>query len=260
MAETRNHILSEIEDPGIALVTINHPDKLNALNLEVLEELEGLLNELKSDSSVRGVIITGGGGKAFVAGADIAELKSLDSKAGARLSKKGQNVFKLIEILPKPVVAAVNGFALGGGAELAMACHIRLASSKAVFGLPEVSLGLIPGYGGTQRLTQLVGRGIAMEMILSGRQVPADEAASAGLVNRVVSDEDLITEAKELLGKILANGPVAIKKAIRAVNEAGGGQGFEMESKLFGELCDTEDFKEGTAAFIEKRKPTFKGR
>ena len=252
-------LLLEIDEQGIALLTVNRPDKLNALNATVLDELEKAANDLRDNEKVRVVILTGAGDKAFVAGADIKELNTLDRAAGETLSKRGQNVFSSYENLGKPVIALVNGYALGGGAELAMACHIRIATENAVFGLPEVGLGLIPGYGGTQRLPRLVGPSKAMEMILTGGQVKAEEAMSLGLVNSVYPAENAMEEAKKLAGKIMKNGPVAVSKAIAAVHASGTPGGFDKEASLFAELCDTEDFKEGTSAFLEKRKPDFKG-
>jgi enoyl-CoA hydratase len=259
MDKSYNHLIIELTDEQIAILTINRPDKLNALNSHVLDELHTAFSDLKSDKKVKAVIVTGAGEKAFVAGADISELRELNSERGKSTSQKGQNIFFEIEKFPKPVLALVNGYALGGGAELAMSCHLRIAVEHAVFGLPEVSLGLIPGYGGTQRLPALIGKSKAMELILTGGQLNADEAASLGLVNEVVKSNDAIEYAKNLLTKILKNGPVAIQNAIKAVNEAGTETGFEKEAELFGELCDTDDFLEGTSAFIEKRKPDFKG-
>lgn len=253
-------LLLDTDSDGIATVTINRPDKLNALNSTVLDELQTVVRQLSDDKNVRGVMITGAGKKAFVAGADIKELSSLDKAKGEKLSKRGQAIFDEIETSSKPVVAVVNGYALGGGAELALACHVRIASENAVFGLPEVSLGLIPGYGGTQRLPQLIGKAKAMELILTGGQLKAAEAKEAGLVSEVTSLDEANSAAKKLLLKILKNSPVAISKAITAVNSAFIRDGFETESAQFGELFTTEDFKEGTSAFLEKRKADFKGR
>ena len=252
-------LLLEVDESGICTLTINRPDKLNALNNQVLEELDKAIDAIKENYRVKSLVITGAGEKAFVAGADIKELSALDTASGEKVSKKGQRIFQKIEELTIPVVAAVNGYALGGGCELAMACHLRIAFEKAAFGLPEVSLGLIPGYGGTQRLTQLVGRGKALEMIMTGRQVKADEAYEIGLVNQV-TEHSAIDEAKSMLSKIMKQGPLAIKNALQAVKEAGSGQGFESEARLFGELCGTADFREGTSAFLEKRKPNFSGK
>jgi len=248
-----------IDVNGLSLLTINRPEKLNALNQTVLDEISQVLGEVENNDSVKGLMITGAGKKAFVAGADIKELSNLDRKTGEELSKKGQEIFNKIEMCTKPVVAIVNGYAMGGGAELAMACHIRIATKNAVFGLPEVSLGLIPGYGGTQRLTRLVGKAKAFEFILTGGQIPAEKALEIGLVNQV-SSGDGHEEANTILGKILKNGPVAISKAIAAINATESDNGYAEEASLFGELCETEDFKEGTSAFLEKRKAQFTGK
>jgi enoyl-CoA hydratase len=260
MGTPYQHLLIDTADDSIAILTINRPDKLNALNSQVLDELKEAFSELRRDKKVKAVIVTGAGDKAFVAGADIAELSELDSESGKKTSQYGQKIFSDIEKFPKPVVAVVNGYALGGGAELAMACHIRIAEENAVFGLPEVTLGLIPGYGGTQRLPALIGKSKAYEMILTGDHLKAKEAAAIGLVNRVAENGNAIEEAKNLLGKIIKNGPVAIHKAIQAVNAYGSDDGYDREAEYFGELCNTEDFNEGTSAFLEKRKPDFKGR
>jgi enoyl-CoA hydratase len=259
MDQSYETLLLEIDESGICTLTINRPDKLNALNNQVLEELDAAVDSIKENYKVKALVITGAGEKAFVAGADIKELSSLDPVTGEKVSKKGQDIFQKIEDLTIPVIAAVNGYALGGGCELAMACHLRIASENAALGLPEVSLGLIPGYGGTQRLTQLVGRAKALEFIMTGRQVKADEAFEVGLVNQV-TEHSAIDEAKSMLSKILKQGPVAIKNALLAVKEAGSGNGYESEARLFGELCGTADFKEGTGAFLEKRKPNFSGK
>ena len=247
----------------IALVTINRPDKLNALNAAAKNELKQLFLEIQNDASVDVVILTGSGEKAFVAGTDIRELRELDEKKGTLFSEGGQAVFNLIEDLGKPVIAAVNGYALGGGAELALACHIRICSENAKFGQPEVNLGIIPGYGGTQRLARLVGKGRAMEMILTGDQIDAQEAFRIGLVNRVVPLQDLLNAAETMARKIMSKGQVAVRLALLAVNAThelslGSGQAFEAE--LFGRCCGSEDFKEGTSAFLEKRKPAFKSK
>jgi enoyl-CoA hydratase len=253
-------LLFEIDDLGIALITINRPDKLNALNAGVLNELEKAADRVEKTDQIKAVIITGSGEKAFVAGADIKELNTLNKVEGEKLAAKGQSIFARFENCSKPVIAVVNGYALGGGAELAMACHIRIATENAVFGLPEVSLGLIPGYGGTQRLPQLVGKSKAMELILTGGQIKATDAKAAGLVNEVASSEEALELARKMAGKMLRNGPVALSQAIAAVNAAYNNEGFKKEASLFGELCDTEDFREGTSAFLEKRKAEFKGR
>ncbi len=246
----------------IAWVTLNRPEKLNALNNEVLEELEQIFADLEQDAEVGVVVLTGAGEKAFVAGADIAELRTLDT-AGARVQAlRGQAVYQRIESLPKPVIAAVNGFALGGGCELALACHIRIASETARFGLPEVSLGLIPGYGGTQRLPRLVGKGVALDMILSGDMVPAADALRMGLVSRVVPAADLKAAATKLAKTILSRGPLALRTALAAVNEGlemPQDQGLQYEAAVFGLLAATQDMQEGTGAFLEKRPAAFKG-
>jgi len=246
----------------IAWVTLNRPEKLNALNNEVLKELEQLFAELEHDAEVGVVVLTGAGEKAFVAGADIAELKALDT-AGARVQAlRGQAVYQRIESFPKPVIAAVNGFALGGGCELALACHIRIASENARFGLPEVSLGIIPGYGGTQRLPRLVGKGVALDLILSGEMAPAPEALRMGLVSRVVPQADLRTTAEKLARTILSRGPLALRSALAAVNEGlemPQEQGLQYEAALFGLLAATQDMQEGMGAFLEKRPAQFMG-
>ncbi len=252
-----NTLLYEVDEDSIATVTINRPDKLNALNDEVLNELSDVVAKIENDENARALIITGAGEKAFVAGADIKEINALDEQTGQEFSQKGQRVFQAIEDLRKPVIAAVNGYALGGGCELAMACHLRIAGDDAKFGLPEVGLGLIPGYGGTQRLAHLAGRANALEMILSGEQIDAEKALKVGLINRV--NPNPLLEANNLSKEILGKGPVAVHKAITAVYLAGTERGFEKEAELFGELCGTDDANEGTSAFLEKRKPDFKG-
>lgn len=259
MPQSYNTIILETDDHGIATVTINRPKKLNALNGAVLDELYDVFGEIRKDEGVAAIIVTGAGEKAFVAGADIKELRELDGSSAQKTSEKGQQVFQFIEDSRKPVVAAVNGYALGGGAELAMACHLRVAGSNAAFGLPEVGLGLIPGYGGTQRLSHIIGNARALDMILTARQVHAEEALEMGLVNRV-AEEAPVEAARSLIRKILANGPVAIRHAIAAVYQSGGKKGFETETELFAQLCETEDFREGTSAFLEKRKPNFEGK
>jgi enoyl-CoA hydratase len=248
----------QCDERGMAVVTVNRPKKLNALNSEVLDELSDAVQKISADDEVKGVIITGAGDKAFVAGADIKELQALDEGSGRATSHRGQQVFQAIEELRKPVIAAVNGYALGGGAELAMACHLRIASEKASFGLPEVGLGLIPGYGGTQRLPRLVGRSRALKMILTGKPIQADEALEIGLVNSITGDP--LMEAEEWLEQILSNAPMAVANAIEAVYHTGGKKGFALESDLFGALCATEDAKEGLSAFLEKREAKFKGK
>ncbi len=247
----------------IQYITINRESKLNALNKQTLQELHVAFTAAFNDAGVGGIIITGAGLKAFVAGADIAEFAGVDIEGGRAIAQDGQtNVFDVIANGNKPVIAAVNGFALGGGLELAMACHIRIASDNAKMGLPEVTLGLIPGYGGTQRLTQLVGRGKALEMIMTADMVTAAEALQSGLVNHVVFQDDLLPKAEEIMNKILTRAPLALASAIKAVNAAStnGVNGFEIEVEEFGKAFGTEDFTEGVAAFMGKRKAEFKGR
>lgn len=250
------------KDAGIAIVTISRPKALNALNAQVFDELELCMVTLEDDPEVGGVIITGEGEKAFVAGADIKELAALNAFEAKAVSARGQHVFRMIEDFSKPVIAAVNGFALGGGCELALACHVRIASEKARMGLPEVSLGLIPGYGGTQRLPRLVGKGLAYELILTGDMIKADRALAIGLVNRVVAPEALLDEAKAMLNTILGRGPVAVRFALEAVNrglEVSEIQGECIENNLFGLVAASEDATEGLNAFIERREASFKG-
>ena len=242
----------------IAIVTINRPLSLNALNSQTILELSKVFNDLDSDDKIRVIILTGSGEKSFVAGADIKEFADFGTKAAEDLARNGQNIlFDTIENLSKPVIAAVNGFALGGGLELAMSCHIRYASENAKLGLPEVTLGLIPGYGGTQRLPKLVGKGRANEIIFSAKMISAQKAKEIGLVNEVFSTEELLAKTKELATTIAKNSPMAISKAIVAVNKSDQQDGFETEIKSFGELFEMEDKKEGVQAFLEKRKPLF---
>ncbi|MEW6509381.1 MAG: enoyl-CoA hydratase-related protein [Bacteroidota bacterium] len=246
---------------NVATITINRPDKLNALNAQTKAELLECLTAIKNDSAVAVVIITGAGPKSFVAGTDIAELQGLNSVSGREFAAGGQAVFHLIENLGKPVIAAVNGYALGGGCELALACHIRIAAENAKFGQPEVNLGIIPGYGGTQRLARLIGRGRAMEMILTGVQVDAQEASRIGLVNKVVPAGELMPRARAMAELIASFGQIAIRMALKAVNmteETPQSEGERLEASLFGACCDTQDFVEGTRAFLEKRKPVFR--
>lgn len=251
----------EISD-GIALVMINRPKQLNALNKKTLSELNEAFESLRDHADVKVVILTGSGDKAFVAGADIKEFASFNGEQGAELAKEGQTtVFNVVEEFPKPVIAAVNGFALGGGLELAMSAHVRIASDNARMGLPETSLGLIPGYGGTQRLPQLVGKGRALEMIFSAKMIDAQTALNYGLVNQVVPQAELLEAAQKMAGGFMKNSIVAMGFAIESVN-AGlleGAMGYDVEVQAFGDCFETEDFKEGTEAFIEKRKPTFPG-
>ena len=248
---------------GIGQITINRPSKLNALNVATIKELHDGLEKLDNDSEIRVIIITGEGEKAFVAGADISEFANFSIEEGAQLAQQGQELlFDFVERLKTPVIAAVNGFALGGGLELAMACHFRIASDNAKMGLPEVSLGVIPGYGGTQRLPQLIGKGRAMEMIMTAGMVNAEDAYRAGLVNHVVPQAELLDFTKSIANRIMKNSPVAIAKAIKAINAnfKDGVDGFETEIRNFGKCFGTEDFKEGTTAFLEKRKADFKGK
>jgi enoyl-CoA hydratase len=248
------------QNNSIATVTINRPKKLNALNKATLEELHEAFKGLEDNQSINVIILTGSGEKAFVAGADISEFAHFSVEQGSNLARKGQEmVFDFIENLATPVIAAINGFALGGGLELAMACHFRIASNTAKMGLPEVSLGVIPGYGGTQRLPQLVGKGKAMELILTAGMIPAEEAQKWGLVNHVVSQEELVPLAEKIASKIIRNSSVAISAAISAVNAnfEEGVNGFDVEIDEFGKCFGTNDFKEGTTAFLEKRKPNF---
>jgi enoyl-CoA hydratase len=253
-------LLVEISD-GICLITVNRPDKMNALNTDVLNDLDAAMIGVYDNSEIRSAIITGAGAKAFVAGADIAEFVGLNVEEAKKLAKKGQDLFDKIENCPKPVIAAVNGFALGGGCELALSCHFIYASEHAKFGQPEVNLGLIPGYGGTQRLTQVIGRNRSMELLMSGNMITAKEAEQYGMVNKVVSSEELIPKAKEILFLIQLKAPVAVSKVIECVNNFDHDQqGYDFEIKKFGECFETEDMKEGTAAFLEKRKANFTGR
>ncbi len=245
---------------GIGYVTINRPKKLNALNKVTIEELHAAFLALEEDNEMRVVILTGSGEKAFVAGADISEFAHFSPDQGGKLARKGQEmVFDLIENLSKPVIAAINGYALGGGLELAMSCHFRIASTEAKMGLPEVSLGVIPGYGGTQRLPLLIGKGRALELITTAAMISADDAKAYGLVNHVTTPEELIPLAEKIAAKVMRNSPNAVAAAIRAVNDASktGVNGFDTEIKEFGNCFGTDEFIEGTAAFLEKRKPNF---
>jgi len=254
-----NNILYTVNN-AIAYITINRPKQLNALNAETIVELNSAITSAEKDKSVRCIIITGAENKAFVAGADIKEFANYSKKEGEDLARKGQELlFEVLENCGIPSIAAINGFALGGGLELAMACHIRIASDNAKMGLPEVSLGVIPGYGGTQRLANLVGKGKAMEMITTAGMISAEEAKSWGLINHICSQEELISTAEKIASKIIRNSPMAIAKAIKSVN-AGfttGVDGFEIEKKEFGNCFGTSEFQEGTSAFMEKRKPNF---
>lgn len=254
-------LLAETHE-GICVLTINRPDKLNALNKTVFDELDTFLKEIYENPEIRAVIITGAGGKAFVAGADIQEFKGLSSEEGRKLAKRGQDVFFRIEQSPKPIMAAVNGFALGGGCELAMACHFRIAVEGAKFGQPEVNLGLIPGYGGTQRMVQLIGKGRALELLLSARMITAKEAHDYGLVNEVVEEGKLIDRAREILSLVLTKAPLALTGCIKAVNAVYDthADGYAVEIREFGKCFETDDMKEGATAFIEKRKAAFTGK
>ena len=259
---TYENIRTENRD-GVLFVTIDRPKTLNALNAQTVGEIGDAFDAARDDDSVRAVIVTGAGEKAFVAGADINELAKLTPISGKQTSERGQDVFLRIERFPKPVIAAVNGFALGGGCELALACHIRIASEKAQIGLPEVTLGVIPGYGGTQRMARLLGKGKAMELVCTGDRIPAAEAEKIGLVNRVVPADQLLAVAEEIARKIASRSPVAVRAAIEAIN-MGADMPFEegqlLEATLFGLLCASEDMKEGMAAFLEKRAAKFPGR
>jgi enoyl-CoA hydratase len=259
---TNNNILTE-ENNGIMTITINRPNKLNALNKETIEELHHAFDKANKDKNTKVIILTGSGEKAFVAGADISEFADFDIEEGAELAAKGQDLlFNFVENLSTPVIAAINGFALGGGLELAMACHFRLASDNAKMGLPEVSLGVIPGYGGTQRLPQLVGKGRAMEMIMTAGMIDAITALNYGLVNHITKQEELLPLSQKIATKISSNSLVAISAAIKAINAnyKDGENGFQVEVTQFGNCFGTDDFEEGTTAFLEKRKANFPGK
>ncbi|WP_142784402.1 enoyl-CoA hydratase/isomerase family protein [Changchengzhania lutea] len=248
---------------SITTITINRPTKLNALNKETIQELHEAFKATNKDENTKVIILVGSGEKAFVAGADISEFSSFSAKEGAKLAAKGQDLlFNFVENLGTPVIAAVNGFALGGGLELAMACHFRVASDNAKMGLPEVSLGVIPGYGGTQRLPNLIGKGRAMELIMTAGMIDSNQALNYGLVNHVTTPEDLLPFCEKIASKILRNSPVAISAAIKAINanDTDGINGFDVEIKEFGKSFGTEDFKEGTTAFLQKRKANFPGK
>lgn len=260
-------LLTSLEN-GTLTITINRQDKLNALNKEVFNDLDAVMDEVCQKAEIRSAVITGAGTKAFVAGADIAEFASFNKEQAVALSKRGQDVFFKIENSPKPVIAAVNGFALGGGCELAMACHFRICSENAKFGQPEVNLGLIPGYGGTQRLTQLIGKGKSMELQMTAQIIDANEALALKLVNHVTTQDNLLIKAKEILDVIHTKAPIAISKIIDCINTAvvsdsaytNGKSGFEKEADAFGDCFNTADMKEGTTAFLEKRKANFSGK
>ena len=248
---------------GYAIVTINRPDKLNALNNLTITELYSVMKDLNADDTVRAVVLTGSGEKAFVAGADISEIKEQDEITGELFALKGQRVFRYIEQMAKPVIAAINGYALGGGCELAMSCHIRICSTKAKFGQPEINLGLLPGYGGTQRLPRLIGRTDALYLLLTGEMIDANRAYDLGLVSEVVEPEQLLERAETLAKIISEKPPIAARYILKAVDEGLNmpiDAALNLEAELFGKICATEDMKEGTSAFLEKRKPQFKGR
>ncbi len=255
-------VTSIIDASGISTVTISRPEAMNALNNDTINQLYKVIEEISKNLRIKGAIITGEGQKAFVAGADIRELSELDAEGAFALARRGQELFQMIEDCPKPIIAAVNGFALGGGCELAMACHFRLASRHAKFGQPEINLGIIPGYGGTQRLTRLIGKGRALELLMTGNLINADEALSMGLVNHVYEDATaLLDAARKLMETIVQKSPLVLSYLIKAVNcEVPGQSGFEQEALLFRECASTADFKEGTSAFLEKRKPQFSGK
>ncbi len=254
-------LLTDLEK-NILTITINRPDKLNALNKQVLTDLNTVLDEIDSQPEIKSVIITGAGPKAFVAGADISEFSSLNKKQGMALAKSGQDIFFRIENSPKPIVGCINGFALGGGCELAMSCHFRIASDNAKFGQPEVNLGLIPGYGGTQRLVQLIGKGRALELLMSAGMIDANTALQYGLVNYVVPQEELLAKATSILELINSKAPIAVGKCIQSANAVFDKtqNGYDVEVNGFGDCFDTADMKEGTTAFLEKRKAVFTGK
>ncbi|WP_226390336.1 enoyl-CoA hydratase/isomerase family protein [Penaeicola halotolerans] len=250
------------EEKGILHITIDREDKLNALNLATIEEFRVVFNEIYDNKQIKAVLLTGAGEKAFAAGADISEIAELNELNARKFAENGQEVFQLIENCPKPVIALVNGFALGGGCELAMSCHMRVASANAKFGQPEVNLGVIPGYGGTQRLTQLIGKGKALELMMTGDMIGAEEAKSLRLVNHVSpTKEEAKVKTLEILGKIMSKAPLAVSMVIDCVNAVylSEEDGYQMEANGFARCCKSEDFKEGTTAFLEKRKPEFKG-
>lgn len=255
------NLLTALES-NILVVTINRPDKLNALNKAVFADLNNVLDEIEKNKAIKSAIITGAGSKAFVAGADISEFGDLDKKGAMAMAKRGQDVFARIENCSKPIVAAINGFALGGGCELAMACHFRVASENARFGQPEVNLGLIPGYGGTQRLVQLIGKGKALELLMSAHLIDANEAKQLGLVNYVTTTETLLDHTKNILAIINSKAPLAVAGCIKAANAVydENKNGYALEIEEFGNAFATEDMKEGTSAFLEKRKAVFSGK
>jgi enoyl-CoA hydratase len=251
------NILFEIKD-HLAIITINRPDKLNALNFVTMNELKTVIEQVYDNEVLRGAIITGAGNKSFVAGADITEIANLDELSGKKVSENGQEVFALIENSPKPFVAAINGYAIGGGCELAMACHMRVAAAHAQFAQPEVNLGIIPGYGGTQRMTQLIGKSKAIELICTGDYINADEAMSLGLVNYVVDSSEVLVKSKSILEKIFSKPRLATSLVIEAVNSVYHEvDGYQVEANAFNSCTNTGDFKEGTSAFLQRRKPNF---
>ena len=254
-----NAILKELRPDGILILTINRPEAYNALNKAFFDTMDSILDEIYTNDAIRSIILTGSGEKAFAAGADIKEFSSFNENQAKKLSRDGQNVMNRMENCPKPILAAVNGFSLGGGCELAMCCHIRIASDNALFGQPEVNLGLIPGYGGTQRLVQLIGKGKAMELLMTADNIKADEALKLGLVNYVVAKENLLNTCIELLTKINSKAPLAIGKIVECVNSyyKDGIIGYQTEINNFAELFETADFKEGVSAFMDKRKAVF---
>ena len=254
--------LQESLNDAIMTISVSRQDKLNALNSTTLAELKSCIESVYDNDAVKGLIITGSGNKAFVAGADISEFTELNELNGRKFSERGQEIFALIENCPKPIIAVVNGYALGGGCELSMACHIRIATENAFFGQPEVSLGILPAYGGTQRLTQLVGKGKALELMMTGDMLNAEEALSIGLINHLVATKDeALAKATDILNKIFKNAPLAIGMVINCVNATYSKteDGYQFEANSFANCCKTEDFREGTAAFLEKRNPEFKG-
>ena len=254
-------LLTSLEN-NVLTITINRPDKLNALNNAVFTELNNVLNEIEKNAEIKSVIITGAGSKAFVAGADISEFSDYDKEQAIALAKRGQEIYFRIERSNKPIIAAVNGFALGGGCELSMACHFRIASENAKFGQPEVNLGLIPGYGGTQRLVQLIGKGRALELLMSANMIDANTALQYGLVNYVVKQDELLSKARSVLETINNKAPIAVAACIKTVNAVFDEtmNGFDVEINEFGNCFDTEDMKEGVKAFLEKRKAVFNGK